>query len=92
MTRAELIAQIKSKTALSATAADAVITTVFDSIGGALQSGDSVTLRGFGTFKVIERSARQGRNPRTGKAITIEATRAVKFIPAPALKAGIKGE
>ena len=44
-----------------------------------LKSGDSVEFQGFGTFKVIDRPERQGRNPSTGEAITIRAKKAVKF-------------
>jgi DNA-binding protein HU-beta len=51
-----------------------------------LKNGDSVTLVGFGTFSVSDRAARTGRNPRTGEAITIPASKSPKFKAGKALK------
>ena len=56
----------------------------------ALASGESVTFTGFGSFKVVERAARKGRNPRTGKEITIPASKVAKFTPGKGLKDAIK--
>ncbi|MFP4474665.1 MAG: HU family DNA-binding protein [Desulfatibacillaceae bacterium] len=66
--------------------AQAAVDTVFQAITDALKSDDAVTLVGFGTFKVDKRSARKGRNPRTGQEIEIEAKSVPKFIPGKALK------
>jgi DNA-binding protein HU-beta len=66
--------------------AQAAVDTVFQVIADALKKGDTVTLVGFGTFKVDKRSARKGRNPRTGTEIDIEAKSVPKFIPGKALK------
>ena len=57
-----------------------------DKITGALAAGDQVRLNGFGTFRVKGRKARTGVNPKTGAAIEIPASKAVKFKPATALK------
>ena len=56
-----------------------IINTVFDRITGALADGDRVELRGFGAFSVKERQARQGRNPRTGSAVSVGAKRVPFF-------------
>jgi nucleoid DNA-binding protein len=66
--------------------AQAAVEQLFSSITGALRKGDSVTVAGFGTFKVVERKARQGRNPQTGAAIRIGARKAAKFVPGKALR------
>ena len=62
---------------------------VFSSITGALKEGDTVTLVGFGSFKVVERKARKGRNPQTGEEISIKASKAPKFMPGQALKEAV---
>jgi nucleoid DNA-binding protein len=63
---------------------------VLSSITKALGKGDSVSLIGFGTFKVAERKARKGRNPQTGEEIYIAASKVPKFVAAKALKEGVK--
>jgi len=62
---------------------------VFSSITRALQKGDTVTLVGFGSFKVAGRKARKGRNPQTGEEINIKASNAPKFTPGQALKEAV---
>jgi DNA-binding protein HU-beta len=59
---------------------------VFETITKALKKKDTVTLIGFGTFKVDKRKARKGRNPQTGEEIKIKAKRVPKFVPGKALK------
>ena len=58
----------------------------FSTITKALKKKDTVTLIGFGTFKVNKRKARTGRNPQTGEAIKIKAKKVPKFVPGKALK------
>ena len=62
---------------------------VFSSITKALKKGDAVTLVGFGSFKVVERKARKGRNPQTGEEIDIKASKAPKFTPGKSLKVAV---
>jgi DNA-binding protein HU-beta len=57
-----------------------------DTITSALKKGDAVSLVGFGTFEVSQREERSGRNPATGAAITIKASKAPKFRAGKALK------
>lgn len=66
---------------------DALISYITDT----LQGGDRVQIAGFGTFSVVERAAREGRNPRTGETIPIPASRGVKFKPGTSLKDSING-
>jgi integration host factor subunit beta len=72
MTKSELIADLAAANPhLLARDAEQIVQTVFDEIVAALASGDRVELRGFGAFTVKRRSARTGRNPRTGEAVSV---------------------
>ena len=86
MNKQELIAQIASDADVTKAAAAKVVDAFTDAVTGALKSGDSVTLIGFGTFKVSQRAARTGRNPQTGKEITIAAAKVPGFRAGKALK------
>ena len=66
--------------------AQAAVECVFSAITESLQKNDTVTLIGFGTFKVAQRSARKGRNPQTGEEILIKAQKVPKFVAGKALK------
>jgi nucleoid DNA-binding protein len=70
--------------------AQAAVNTTIQSITAALANKDSVTLVGFGTFKVANRKARKGRNPQTGKEINISARNVPKFAPGKALKEAVQ--
>ena len=90
MNKLELIAETEEVLA-DRNAAKAAVESLLAHISQALQNGDAVTLSGFGTFKVVERKARAGRNPKTGESIAIPAHRAVKFIPGKNLRDNIAG-
>jgi len=79
-----------SKVVKTTKEAQAAVDCVFSSITGALKKGDAVSLIGFGTFKVADRKARKGRNPRTGEEIDIAARRVPKFVAGKALKEAVK--
>jgi DNA-binding protein HU-beta len=70
--------------------AQAAVDCVISSITKALGKGDTVSLIGFGTFKVAERKARKGRNPQTGEEIYIAASKVPKFVAGKALKDAVK--
>jgi DNA-binding protein HU-beta len=70
--------------------AQAAVDCFLSSITEALGTGGSVSLIGFGTFKVAERKARKGRNPQTGEEIYIAARKVPKFVAAKALKEAVK--
>ncbi len=91
MTKAELVQKIHAKSGLSTKAqSEAALDAVVAVLTAALKKGESVAFTGFGSFKVTERAARKGRNPRTGKEILIPAAKAVKFTPGKALKEAVK--
>ena len=68
----------------------AAVDCVFSTISKALKKRDTVTLIGFGTFRVGRRKARKGRHPQTGAEIKIEAKRVPKFVPGKALSDAVK--
>jgi len=70
--------------------AQSAVECVVSSIIKALKQGEDVLLTGFGTFKVVKRKARKGRNPNTGEEIEIKAAKAPKFTPGKALKEAVK--
>ena len=74
-----MIDAIASSADLPKAAAGRALDAVVDSITGALKSGDSVSLVGFGVFSVKERAARTGRNPQTGEPIQIKAAKVPSF-------------
>ncbi len=79
MNKAELIDAMASKAGLSKADAKRALDAFIDTTSGALKGGNRVALVGFGSFSVSKRSARKGRNPRTGKEINIAAKNVVKF-------------
>jgi len=90
MTKAEFVKTLKEQAGLATLAqAEAALENVFAIIDESLKNGHDVPIYGFGSFKVVKRNARKGRNPRTGKEIKIPASKAVKFTPSKALKEGL---
>jgi len=89
MNKGDLINEV-SKIVENKKAAQAVVDSVLSNITRALGKGDSVSLVGFGTFKVAERKARKGRNPQTGAEIDIAASKVPKFVAGKALKEAVK--
>ncbi len=81
MTKAELVNAIASKTGMTKADSNKALSAVFSSMKEALKDGERVRIPGFGTFRVGERKARKGRNPRTGETINIAANKFVKFKP-----------
>ncbi len=86
MNKADLIENVASRANISKSSAGDAVDALLECIRDTLQNGDSVTLVGFGTFAVSHRSARMGRNPRTGEAIQIQASKSAKFKAGKALK------
>ena len=86
MNKSELIEAIAQQAGLTKTDAGKAVDAFTAVVKDALKSGDSIALVGFGTFKVAERAARQGLNPRTKEAIKIPAARVPKFTAGKTLK------
>lgn len=81
MNKGELVDAIAEKTNVTKKQADAVLTAALETIVDAVSDGDKVTLVGFGSFEGRERKAREGRNPKTGEAMEIPATKVPAFAP-----------
>ena len=86
MTKAELIAAIATKADLNKTSAERALNAILDAMQEILTAEGKITLTGFGTPAVETRQERTGRNPRTGKALTIPAAKVVKFRAGKTLK------
>ena len=86
MTKAELIDSAANKAGQPRQGVEEIVNEVFNGIVAALKNGDKVNISGFGTFSVSLRKARTGRNPKTGEAIQIAASRAAKFKSGKGLK------
>ncbi len=90
MTKAELIDKIASGAGLSKAQASRAFDSTLNAIKISLKKGQKVTIVGFGTFSAIKRKSRKGRNPRTGQAINIPASKVPKFTAGKAFKDEIK--
>ncbi len=90
MNKTELVAAVAAKAGISKKDADAAVAAVFASVTDALANGEKVQLIGFGTFEVRERAAKEGRNPRTGETIKIDASKVPAFKAGAALKDAVK--
>ena len=86
MKKEDLVRSVADKSGITQKAAGEAVNAILEGISSALERGVSVSLIGFGSFKVAERAAREGRNPRTGEKINIPASKSVKFTPGKALK------
>lgn len=90
MNKVELIGAVASKSEISKKDVEKVINAFTNVVADALVDGDKVQLVGFGTFEVVERAARTGRNPHTGETIEIVASKSPKFKAGKALKDAVK--
>lgn len=86
----ELAEKIADQAQLTRTQAHEVITAFTDQVAAAMARGETVALAGFGSFRVRERQARSGRNPRTGEAMEIPAHKTVGFRPGKAFREAIE--
>ena len=86
MNRMELVAAIAEKSELSKKDAEKALKAFTDVVAEELKKGEQIQLVGFGTFKVSERAAREGRNPQTGETMQIKASKSPKFTAGKALK------
>lgn len=86
MTKAELVEEVAKSSNLSKKDAEVVVQTVLDSIVESLKRGEKIELRGFGSFRIRNRLARQGRNPKTGETVKVPAKRVPYFKPGKELR------
>lgn len=90
MNKAQLVDRMADAAGVSRSAADKALAGLLEAVSETLESGERVTLVGFGTFSVTERKARSGRNPRTGESIEIPARKIVKFKAGSRLAEGVE--
>ncbi len=90
MKKSELVKKVAAETGMSQADAARALNAIISAVSDCLISGDSITIQGFGTFKVSEHKERKGRNPSTGEAMTIPARKAAKFSPGKELSALIQ--
>ena len=86
MNKTELVEAMAKKTSETKKATEEALNALIETITEALASGDKIQLVGFGTFEVIHRAARKGKNPQTGEELKIPASKAPKFKAGKALK------
>ena len=86
MNKGELVAAIADKTELTKADAEKALKAFIETVSEELKNGGKVQLMGFGTFEVVERGERTGRNPQTGEEMKIAASKAPKFKAGKALK------
>jgi integration host factor subunit beta len=86
MTKAELVDEVGRQTALTRKHSEVIVDAVFSSIVEALQQGDKIELRGFGSFRIRRRGSRAGRNPKTGQGVVVPPKRVPYFKPGKELR------
>jgi DNA-binding protein HU-beta len=91
MNKNELVAEVAEKASIDKKDAAAAVDATFDAIVNALKGDEEVRITGFGTFWVSHSAERQGRDPRTGKPITIAASKSPKFRPGKPFKDTVNG-
>ncbi len=90
MNRADLVTRISKDAEITKRQAEKALNALVDGIQEALNNGDSVTLVGFGTYSVMSRAARKGRNPQTGREIFIPASKSPKFKAGKSLRESVR--
>ena len=86
MTKADLVEIVANEAEMTKKDVEQLVEIIFDSIINTLNKGEKIELRGFGSFRVRERNARKGRNPKTGEPVDIPAKRVAYFKPGKDLK------
>jgi integration host factor subunit beta len=86
MTKADLVEEVIKTTELPRKESETVVETIFDSIIQALQTGDKIEIRGFGSFRTRQRRGRTGRNPKTGAKVEVPPKKIPYFKPSKELK------
>jgi len=91
MTKADLVEEVVRMTELPRKESETVVETIFESIIQALQAGDKIEIRGFGSFRTRQRRGRTGRNPKTGAKVEVPPKRIPFFKPSKELKDFVNG-
>ena len=91
MRKQDLVRAVAQQTKQTEAQASAAVNAVFGAIQEAMAKGDEVTISGFGSFRVVDRAAREGRNPRTGEQMTIGPRRSPAFRAGTQLRRAVEG-
>ena len=86
MTKADLVDEVSRATDLSRKDSEVIVEALFDSVVKALKNSDKLEVRGFGSFRIRKRKARQGRNPKTGEKVDVPEKKVPYFKPSKKLK------
>src|ERR1700676_5207561 len=86
MTKADLVEKVTRLGDLTRRDGEVIVETIFESVIGALQGGDKIEIRGFGSFRIRQRNPRIGRNPKTGERVEVPAKRVPYFKPSKELR------
>lgn len=86
MTKADLVEEVTKLGDLTRRDSEVIVETIFDSVIGALRSGDKIEIRGFGSFRIRQRKPRIGRNPKTGTKVDVPAKKVPYFKPSKELR------
>jgi integration host factor subunit beta len=92
MTKADLVEEVIKATELPRKESETIVETIFESIIQALQTGDKIEIRGFGSFRTRQRRGRIGRNPKTGAKVDVPPKRIPFFKPSKELKDFVNGQ
>jgi len=92
VTKADLVEEVIRNTELPRKESEVVVETVFESIIQALQTGDKIEIRGFGSFRTRQRRGRTGRNPKTGAKVEVPPKKIPFFKPSKELKDFVNGD
>ena len=92
VTKADIVNQIAEATGLTKTDTSAVVEGLLTSVISAMRRGEHIEIRGFGTFKVVDRAPRTGRNPKTGEVVKIPSRPVPVFKPSRELRATVESE
>jgi integration host factor subunit beta len=86
MTKADLVEKVTRLGDLTRRDGEVIVETIFDSVIAALQGGDKIEIRGFGSFRIRQRNSRIGRNPKTGERVEVPAKKVPYFKPSKELR------
>ncbi len=90
MNKEELVKAVSEQSQLTKDSASKAVDAILSTITGSLKKGEPVNLIGFGSFKVSQRAAREGRNPQTGQPLSIPAMKVPSFTAGKSLKDAVK--
>jgi len=92
MTKADLVDKVTALGDLTRKDGEIIVDTLFESVIGALKSGDKIEIRGFGSFRTRQRNSRIGRNPKTGEKVDVPAKRVPFFKPSKELRDSVNSK